>query len=142
MCRILNQLSLCHRYIDPINNWEGNNITAQQNVSRNNRFRSDCKRCYHVTNTKGNQLIFLSCYVTHFRILSLSLSFFFFFFLQCAGHNVRALKLQRSLSAFANSLNFKSGLLQDSQVLKISLKFIFLSFALKKGNLRICSFIL
>ena len=112
MCRILKELSLCHRYIDPIDNWEGNNITAQQNVSRNNRFRSDCKRCYHVTNTKGNQLIFFYLVMSLiFEFLSLSLFFFFFFFLQCAGHNVRALKLQRSLSAFANSLNFKSGLL-------------------------------
>ena len=82
MCRILKELPLSHRYIDPIDNWEGNNIIAQQNLSRNNRFRSDCKRYYHVTNTKGNQLIFfLSCYVTHFGIsLSLSLSLFFFFF--------------------------------------------------------------
>ena len=112
MCRILKELSLCHRYIDPIDNWEGNNITAQQNVSRNNRFRSDCKRCYHVTNTKGNQLIFFILLCHSFSNFSLFLSFFFFFFfLQCAGHNVRALKLQRSLSAFANSLNFKSGLL-------------------------------
>ena len=92
MCRILKELSLCHRYIDPIDNWEGNNITAQQNVSRNNRFRSDCERCYHVTNTKGNQLIFFYLVMSLiFEFVSLSLSFFFFFFFYNAPDTMSAL---------------------------------------------------